>query len=251
MSIEPPANPNSWIRVFNPAPQPRVRLVCCPHVGASAAAFAGVSAALPPTVEALAVQYPGRQGNRTEAAIDDITVLAGRICDELGERADAPLAVFGHSMGAAVAFEVARLLERRGTGVTRLFVSGRPSPSAGLDLTLDSDDDLLAELHRLGGTSPKLLEKPAYRRMILAPVRNDYRANVAYRRPAHETLTCPVTFLLSDADPYVGMEQALAWKSHTTGDFRVAEFAGDHFFWTGQPAALVREIMADLARHHA
>uniref|UniRef100_UPI0036D35263 thioesterase II family protein n=1 Tax=Streptomyces amakusaensis TaxID=67271 RepID=UPI0036D35263 len=244
----PDLDPSSWIKVFRPVPKPRFRLVCCPYLGASAGAFSPLSAAFPPSVEVLSVQYPGRRGSGPEPAAADIEELAGRIHDELRPwRESPPLAVLGHSMGAAVAFELTRALERGGGAPARLFVSGRPSPSAGLGLRpLETDDDLVDELRALGGVSPKLLGRPAFRRMILSVTRQDYRLNSAYLRPPGETVACPVTFLLSSDDPYVDRAAALAWKGHTEGDFRVAEFPGDHFFWTARTAEFVTAILEDL-----
>lgn len=102
-----------WIRRFHPRPDGDVRLVCLPHAGGSASFFFPVSQAMPPSVDVLCVQYPGRQDRRAEPVIDSIPDLADQVFAALLPWADRPLAFFGHSMGATLAFEVARRLERR------------------------------------------------------------------------------------------------------------------------------------------
>ncbi|ARQ68463.1 thioesterase II family protein [Streptomyces marincola] len=224
---------NGWIQTFNPARNPALRLVCCPYAGASASAFAALSAALPPSVEALTVQYPGRSGQRAEPAISDIGLLAERVTTELLPliRSGPPVAVFGHSMGSVVAFEVARRLEAADLTPVRLFVSGRRPPSGGLGSHTPHDDDgIVAELRDLGAIPERLLAKPKFREAILTVVKNDYRANSSYVAPRTARVACPVTFLFAEDDPYLDPEAALGWREHTTGEFRLARFPGGHFF---------------------
>lgn len=111
-----PSGDPEWFRLFSSAPDAAVRLLCLPHAGGSASFYFPVAQALSPSVEVLAVQYPGRQDRRMEPLIDDIHTLADRITEELSAYRDKPLALFGHSMGAVLGFEVAQRLEERGTG---------------------------------------------------------------------------------------------------------------------------------------
>ncbi|CCB76982.1 MULTISPECIES: thioesterase II family protein [Streptomycetaceae] len=239
-----------WIRILDPAPDARIRMVCCPHAGASARALTPLARALPGHVEALCVQYPGRQGGAGEP-VDDIRELAGRIRDELRPYDDGrPFAVYGHSMGSVVAFEVTRALEADGVRPVRLFVSGRRSPSDGLGVENlpRTDEEIVAELRELGAVPAGLLEKPKFRQAVLTVVRNDYRANSGYLADLFsETVAAPVTFLLSSADPYVDADAARGWRRHTTGGFSLASFPGGHFFLGEQLAQVVEVMTAELA----
>lgn len=236
-----------WIHVLRPAPQAGLRLVCCPHAGASASVFGALSRALPGHIEALSVQYPGRQGAADYRGFDDIGELADRICARLRPWWDRPLAVYGHSMGSVIAFEVTRRLQAAGVRPARLFVSGRRSPSDGLGVHVPgNDEEIVEELKALGAVPARLLDKAKYRESILTVVRNDYRANSRYLAPSDVTVDCPVTFLLSDADPYVDAAAVQGWKGHTTGEFAVASFHGGHFFLNDQLNEVVKTMTADL-----
>jgi surfactin synthase thioesterase subunit len=236
------------IRVFRPVSSARLRLVCCPHAGASAAAYGALARALPADIEALTVDYPDRRGdNGGFASIEDLADRVSAALTPWSDRRDQPLAVYGHSMGSVVAFEVARRLAAAGTEVTRLFVSGRRSPSAGLGTRLPStDEEIITELSALGGIPQRLLDKPKFRKPILHVIRHDYRANSGYLAPSDAVLRAPITFLLAEADDYVDLADAEAWRAHTTGDFRVVRFPGGHFFLNEQLLQVVETIVADL-----
>ncbi|MEU8686318.1 alpha/beta fold hydrolase [Streptomyces sp. NPDC048611] len=243
----PTADDGLWCRRFHPAPDAGRRLVCFPHAGGSASFYHPVSAALSPGVDVIAVQYPGRQDRRREPAIDDIRLLADRIAEALGAWSDRPLTFFGHSMGALVAFEVARRLERDGDGPVRLFASGRRAPSAYRDEQVhrQDDDGLVAELRALSGTDSRLLDDDEMLRMVLPALRNDYKAVETYRSEPAAVVRCPVTVLVGDEDPKTTLDEAGAWDTHTTGGFDLRVFPGGHFYLADRPD----EVMTVLSDH--
>ncbi|MDT9699261.1 alpha/beta fold hydrolase [Streptomyces sp. P17] len=234
-----------WIRVFHPSAQTRVRLVCLPHAGGSASWFHPMSAALTPDVEVLAVQYPGRQERRLEPSFADIAEAADRITDALTPWRDGPLALFGHSMGATIAYEVALRLEATGTRPAVLFASGRRAPSRVRNEHIHElpDSGLLAELRAMSGTDMSLLDDPDMRALLLPTLRSDYRAAETYRHREGDRVDCPVFALTGDRDPRADVEDVATWREHTKGAFEMRVFPGGHFYLTesGEVVDLVRD----------
>ncbi|MFC7741241.1 thioesterase II family protein [Nocardiopsis composta] len=168
----------SWLRRFQPRPGARIRLVCLPHAGGGANAYRSWAALLPPGVDLVCVQYPGREDRLAEAPVDDMAAAVGAIARELAPLLDRPYALFGHSMGSAVGYELARRLRDEGRPEPeRLFASGRRAPADAPPgrVHLAADEEIIGELVRLGGTEREVLDEPALRTMILACVRSDYR----------------------------------------------------------------------------
>ncbi|MFD2767487.1 thioesterase II family protein [Micromonospora eburnea] len=222
-----------WIRCFHQCPQADVRLVCLPHAGGSASYFFPMSHALTPAVEVLSVQYPGRQDRRFEPCIEDLGELADRVFEAVRGLADRPLALFGHSMGAALAFEVAVRLETKlGVSPQHVIVSGRRAPSVFRteQVHLRDDAGIIAELRDLSGTSNDMLDDTDILRMILPAIRADYRAIETYRGRPGATVSAPITVLTGDTDPRVTLADAHEWRSHTTGASEVLVFPGGHFY---------------------
>lgn len=215
----------------------------------SASFYVPVADALSPGVDVAAIQYPGRQDRRHEPGPASVAELADRIVEALAGWDDRPLTFFGHSMGSLVAFEVARRMERTGSGPVRLFASGRRAPSRTRDErvhTLD-DDGVIAELRALAGTDAQVLQDEELLRMVLPAIRSDYRAVETYRCEPGAVVHCPVTVLTGDADPRTSLEEAQAWSEHTLSDADVRAFAGGHFFLSERPA----EVLAVLNEHFA
>jgi pyochelin biosynthetic protein PchC len=159
-----------WLRPLRVQDVPRLRLVCFPHAGGAAGFFRSWGARLPDGVELYGVQYPGRQDRLREPyarAIDELTEPMAEVLASMGE---VPLALFGHSMGAAVAHETVRRLESGlGRPQAGLIVSGRPAPDRlrPSAVHLGGEPALLEDLRRLGGTSDEVLDDPALRDLIL------------------------------------------------------------------------------------
>jgi surfactin synthase thioesterase subunit len=238
-----------WLRRFHPSQHDRFRLVCFPHAGGSASYYYAMSQSLAKELEVLVVQYPGRQDRRMEGHVASIPQLAADITEALSDRDDRPLAFFGHSMGASVAFEVSRRMKAAGSDrLAQLFISGRRAPSADEPggVHLASDRELIAELQRVGVTDQRVLDDDDLRRMILATTRADYRALETYSCPPDSVVDCPITVFLGDCDPYLTVKQAAAWRAHCAGKFNIEVFPGAHFYFnTCLPAvseAIVRAL---------
>ncbi|MFD0685022.1 thioesterase II family protein [Actinomadura fibrosa] len=245
---------DAWLRCFHPVPGAALRLVCFPHAGGSASFYFPVSTALRRSpalakrVEVLAVQYPGRQDRRAEPPVTDIAVLADRAAAALRTRADAPMVFFGHSMGATLAFEVARRLDPQPAA---LVVSGRRAPSTTRVESVHRRDDagVIAELRALSGTDASLLEDEELLRLFLPAVRADYTAIETYRGELGATVGCPLTVFVGDSDPHVALDEARAWSTHTTGEFAMHVFEGGHFYLTASPALTIERLSEVLANH--
>ena len=242
---------SAWIRRYHPSATARTRLVCFPHAGGAANFYFPLSAALTPAVDVLAVQYPGRQDRYTDPCVESIDELADRIFDALRGQDDAPTAFFGHSMGAIVAFEVARRLQGAGRPPALLIASGRRAPSRYRPGGVHRLDDgaMVAELRQLGGTDAQVLDDEELLPIILPAVRSDYKAIETYVYAGTGRLTCPITALVGGDDPHTTIEEVRAWDEHTAGDFSIRVFPGGHFYLNDHRAAIAELIDAELTRH--
>lgn len=235
-----------WVRRSHPAPESAVRLLCLPHAGGSASFYFPMSKALAPAVEVLAVQYPGRQDRRHEPNIPSLPDLADRIFQAVRRLDDKPLALFGHSMGAVLAYEVALRMQDAGLPApVRLFTSGRRAPSRERDegVHTQSDERMVAELRKLSGTHAAMLDDPELLEMIMPAIRSDYRAVETYRYEPGRRLDCPITVITGDSDPRVSIDEAAAWEDHTTGPTDLHVLPGGHFYLVEQSAP-VAELLA-------
>ncbi|MER7959854.1 alpha/beta fold hydrolase [Streptomyces sp. NPDC096030] len=226
-----------WLRRFDPpsgqggAVAGAPRLFCFPHAGGAASSLRSLALSLAPTLDVLVAQYPGRQDRRLEEPVDDLDRLADALAVEVSGQIDGPYALFGHSMGAVLAYEVARrLAPRRGPAALILSGRGAPRPEPGRHDRLRTDDDIVRAVSALGGTTPEVLRDPELREMVMPALRADYRAIGSYGWKPGPPSTVPFTVLIGDSDPVVTVEQAQRWAEFTTADTRTQVFSGGHFF---------------------
>ncbi|KIF77593.1 hypothetical protein QR77_34665 [Streptomyces sp. 150FB] len=253
---------SEWLRGYDERLDAQVRMVCFPHAGGSAAFYRPWHQGLPRRVELHAVQYPGRGERRTAPLVDDVRTMAGLIVDDLAPLLDRPLALFGHSMGAFVAYEAARILDERGAPPAHLFVSGQIAPGAPGDTRsgtvqthsrpdagiADADDEeVVRHLGRLGGTEAELLADPEMREIFLPYIRNDFRMLHSYRPTAGQPLTTPITALTGADDPMATPALAAEWRDLTSSRFALEVFPGGHFFLVSEQAAVLDFVATRLA----
>lgn len=225
---------------------PPTVLVCLPFAGAGASFFRSWRSA---DLRVLPVQLAGREERFTETPSTDVARAVDDALPRVLEGIDGAerVALFGHSMGAVLAFELARRISAvDGAPITRLFVSGAPGPwsprehrATGLD-----DDAFLAQVELFSGYSHPALEDPEMRALLLPTLRADVEMHENYRPTPGDRLSAPITTMRGCADELVSAEQVAEWERATTARVTGMEFAGGHMYLTGDPDAVLQEIAA-------
>ncbi|MFK4144220.1 thioesterase II family protein [Streptomyces sp. NPDC004065] len=242
-----------WVRSFPVAAPPATpwTILFFPHSGGSAASHRHLAVQVADIAWTAGVQYPGRAERQREPLFTDVHVLANQVAEALAAaREDGPMIFFGHSLGAAVAYEVVRRMPSQQRIV--LVASGHPAPSrlslpaldAVDDASKDPDEPLIELVRSLGGADADLLDHALLRRMFLPAVRGDLMAHSRYRPEAGSAVSCPVIALMGTTDPFTNLPDVQAWQQHTTSTLRVHALPGGHFFTN----ECTREV-ADILRH--
>ncbi|MFI7075460.1 thioesterase II family protein [Micromonospora sediminicola] len=211
----------------------RFRLFCFPHAGAGAGYFAEWPALLPPEVELVAVQLPGREDRLTEPAPTSLDMTVRTVAVALRPYLQGSYAFFGHSGGALLAFELARLLRKRRLRPQHLFVSGQPAPDspAGVPRIHSlPDEQFRHELIRLDGMSADVVADEQLMRLLLPTLRADFTLWENYRYRPEPPLDSAITVLGGDADERAPIDSLHAWRAHTTRACTVRTFPGGHFY---------------------
>lgn len=225
------------------------QLFCFPHAGGGPSFFRHWSAALRPEIAVRRVQLPGREERLEEPPFRNIADLVDPLCAALEPLLDQPYALFGHSMGAAVGYEVARRLSGAGMGPVCLMVSGRKAPGLALNrrpLHGLPDEEFIREVARLNGIPREVLDEPELLSVLVPALRADYELSETYQPLPGGRLDCPVVAYLGTSDPEVEYTQMLAWREVTSGDFAVRVFRGDHFYLKGNRPDVLNAVREDL-----
>lgn len=240
-------------------PSPRadaaVRLVCFPHAGGTAAFYTAWARALESEpIEVVAAELAGRDAVSGEEPSVDLEHIVNSFVDAIGAVANQPYALFGHSLGALIAFEVARRLrDGSSSRPLHLFVSGAFAPQSSNPLTplrsIAGDAQFLeAVASRYGGVPRIVLEQAELRASIVPALRADLELTETYAYRPEPPLACPITAYAGSADPIVSDEGLVQWRAQTTAEFSWQRFDGGHFYLNRARDALLADITGRLAR---
>ncbi|MFE0019377.1 thioesterase II family protein [Amycolatopsis sp. NPDC059021] len=227
-------------------------VICLPFAGAGASFFRAWQPLAPDSLRVVAVQLAGREERFVDEPHADVASAVDDVLPAVLEQIDGAgrIALFGHSLGAVLAFELARRLDRLGgLPLARLFVSGSPGPWSGRvsRATGLSDDAFLAQLHRFSGYSHPALDHPEMRAMLLPMLRADVEMHENYRPGTDRPLPIPVTALRGQDDELVSAGQAGQWADASTAGFRSVELPGGHMYLADQAGEVLRLLAGDLA----
>ncbi len=211
-----------------------MRLFCFPYAGGRALNYRTWSNYLPENVEVCAIELPGRGTLLREAPITRIKPLVETIARNLLPKLDKPFALFGHSMGALISFELAHFLRSKyGINPVHLFVSARHAPqitSAKPPIHCLPESEFIAQLYRLNGTSKEILENTELMELLLPILRADFEVLETYTYQALPPLEFPITAFGGLSDTEANVDELQAWGKETNATFVLKMFPGDHFF---------------------
>jgi medium-chain acyl-[acyl-carrier-protein] hydrolase len=228
-----------------------IPLFCFPYAGGSPYLFMDWVAKLQPEIQMVALQAPGhgvRFSERPHLSIEQmvVEVLANFPVN------DRPFAFYGHSLGAVIAFEIARELRRTGRPQPcHLFVGGARPPHYGpIEPHIHhlADQDFIDGVQsRYSGIPDAVLNEPELLAILLPALRADFTAYETYVHQQEAPLRCPISAFVGESDPLVDVEAMSNWESYTSADFDLTVMPGDHFFLRESSAALTGEIRRKLA----
>jgi medium-chain acyl-[acyl-carrier-protein] hydrolase len=243
----------SWFSSPKPNPNAQLRLFCFPYAGGDAVIYRSWPEMLPANIEISAAQLPGRGRRMREAPYTALMPLVQATSDAILPLLDRPFAFFGHSMGAMIAFELARQLrERSSLQPVHLFVSGRRAPQIARAPRVRYDapePEFVEELRNLEGTPPEVFDHPELMQLMLPLLRADFSVVHTYTYTPAPPLDCPITAIGGLEDEEANREHLEAWREHTNADFKVRMLQGNHFFLNTERALLLRVIAQELRQY--
>lgn len=237
------------LRGYGRSTYPAVRVVCFTWCGAGALSYRKLAGCLPENIELLAVQLPGREDRMAEPRLTSMEQIVDHVIKTIIAVSDRPMVLFGHSLGALIAHEVALSLRAiTGEDPLGLIVSGHAAPDctkvASARLHRATEAELITEISKLGGTPPEVLYDQNVLRTMVPILRADYEAVETYVYKPRPILNCPMIACSGNRDLEVSVEGMTAWRNFTKGPCNIHWFDGDHFYFRDDPTTLARALHA-------
>ncbi len=245
-----------WLLTSKTESHPRLRLFCFHHAGGGASVFRQWGEMMPQGIEVCAVQPPGHEHRINEPLFCNMNALITAMVDEL-PIGSSPFALFGHSMGAKIAYAFARKLKSiKNREPVQMFLSASRAPHVPEPLQRHQLEDkaFMQQICKLGGTPEAILASQEYMFMLLPVFRADFTIDELYICQEDQFLTCPFTLFRGSKDDEVNDKDLEQWKAHTTGATQLETIEGDHFFFKSQEKKLTdfiaRQLVAALTSNN-
>jgi medium-chain acyl-[acyl-carrier-protein] hydrolase len=243
---------NRWFESLATVRTPQIRLFCFPYGGGNAHVYRDWQQYLAPEIDVCLVHLPGRARRMGERLRTRLAPLVEELADAIGGALTDRFAFYGHSMGALIAFELARTLRRRNQVMpVQLFLSACRAPTAvrAVPSTFDlSVPEFIAKIQRLRGTPKEFFEHPELQNALLPLLRADFEITDTYDYVPEMPLACPISIYGGDRDELATLEQLAPWKRETSAGYKCKVFAGDHFFLQSHKADFLGVLREDLLR---
>jgi len=241
---------DAWFQTGPTGEQVELKMFCFPYAGGTSLIFKKWADFLPPSVQIIAVELPGRGARLREPPFVSLPSLIDELEDVTRPLLDKPFVFFGHSMGAIIAFELARSLGRKyGHEPRALFVAGRRAPQVPNSDPITYNlphDEFVEELIKLDGTPEEVLENTELMDLMIPLLRADFQLVQTYEYLADAPLRCPITVYGGLHDFETPRDDLLPWKELTSSRFVSRMLPGDHFFIRSSQAQLLRLLAREL-----
>lgn len=225
-----------------------IRLLCFHHAGGGASLFRSWTAALQSHAELVLVQLPGREQRRGQALQHHLAdVVASVLPAVLGLR-DKPMTLFGHSMGALVALQLARELAAAGEGklLRKLILSACHPPHWPRErISRLPEAQFLDRLRAMGGTPPEILQDADMMALFLPILRADFAVCESSIELEGPPLSCPL-LVYGGIDDAIALDDLASWRRYSDGSFQMKLFPGGHFYLRSERALLLKNLLVDL-----
>ena len=249
--MKPTPDLSKWIYRPRPNSQARLRLICFPYAGGGASIFRTWPAHLPRNVDVWAVRLPGRENRLAETPHSRITPLIENLTALLRPHLTVPYALFGHSLGALVSFELTRRVRQEKLAVpVHLFVSGRQAPQipeSDPSIHHLPETEFVQQVKHYNGIPQAVFQEPELLQLMVPVLRADFAVNETYHYIPRDPLSCPISAFGGEHDATVPIDGLKAWQVQTTHRFKTRFYSGDHFFLRSAQKLLLYDLILDLA----
>lgn len=240
-----------WLTSINDSRNPSHQLFCVPYAGGGVSIFRPWRKYLAPEIAAYAIQLPGRESRFTEPPISDLMTIAKASAEAISRICDRPFSIFGHSLGAAIAYEITVDLEARGLKPEQLFISGRQSPdrkSLRAPISHLPDLEFIEQLKGYNTTPPEIFENREIVELLLPMLRADFSMAENYQHQINSKVYAPIIALGSKGDIWLTPQSISEWSQKTDGSFSSHWFEGGHLYLNQETEPLVRYIQEILLK---
>ncbi len=244
---------NKWIVVPTPRPAAKIILLCFPFAGGSSNSFRSWAGILPPSVELWAIELPGHGSRLSEPLVESIEDLIAPLSEGIVESLEKPFAIFGHSMGALLGFEVALYLQNQYQKIAQhVFLSGHGAPGTPRhepEIHHLPKPEFIAKIKEYNGTPQEVLENEELMDLMFPILKADFKLCETYQHQNSDQLRAPITALGGIQDPSITRQDMEQWAQFTSNSFNVRFFPGDHFYLLHQKINLLKAILTDISSH--
>ena len=239
-----------WLVNYYPNPQASLRLFCFHCAGGGAHTYRPWARELPRSIEVFGIQQPGRGARMFEEPVSHHRALVNAVAEAIRPLLNTRFAFFGHSMGALIGFETARLLYREHNLLpVHLFISACGGPRTRdeqTDYADLSEEELISELIRFESAPAEVLNDSELMRMMLPTIRADFTVCSSYQYQSESPLPCPITVFGGLQDHGMSQARLEAWRTETSRKFSLQMFPGGHFFLHHHRTSILETISRSL-----
>ncbi|MEO1131185.1 MAG: alpha/beta fold hydrolase [Cyanobacteria bacterium J06639_1] len=240
---------NNWLIAPQPVLQPRLRLFCFPYAGGTSQIFRTWPNHVPDGVEIVVIELPGRGRRFREKSFERVSPLVRALAEAIAPHLTIPFAFFGHSLGALVSFELARLLRETSNVLPKvLYVSARKAPQLPKSRSIYHlpDSEFIAEIQKFNGTPTAIFESEEFKQIYLPSLRSDFSIIDRYEYVEKAPLPCPIVTFGGHSDRETNQEDLEAWQAQTSSHHELRMMSGGHFFINTSTVPLLASISSDL-----